>query len=40
MNNNKEKKPVSEKWQSVFTWMLLANAVYIIIFYLIMKLFN
>jgi len=40
MNNDKEKNTVSEKWQSVFTWMLLANVVYILIFYLIMKLFN
>jgi len=40
MNNDKEKSSASEKWQNVFTWMLLANVVYIVIFFLIMKLFN
>lgn len=28
------------KWQKVFTWMLLANLLYIILFFLIMKNFT
>jgi len=40
MNKDKEKEIASERWQSVFTWMLLVNVVYIIGFYIIMKYFN
>lgn len=37
-----EKKEVHArgKWQKVFTWMLLANLLYIILFFLIMKNFT
>lgn len=28
------------KWQSSYTWLLVANAAYILIFYLLMKLLS
>jgi len=27
-------------WQKLYTWVLVANAFYVVIFYLIMKLFS
>lgn len=27
-------------WQNIFTWMLIANGIYILLFFLIMKIFN
>lgn len=32
-------KEIHSKWQPSYLWMLLANALYIIVFYLIMKIF-
>ncbi len=30
----------SEKWKKDYTWVLIANAIYITIFFLIMKLYS
>lgn len=40
VNNDKKETNAPEKWQKVFTWMLLANVVYILIFFLITKTFS
>jgi len=40
MNNINKKQRTAMTWQKIFTWMLLANAMYILIFYLIMRFFN
>lgn len=34
-----ENEPIKQHWKRSYTWVLIANAVYIIIFYLIMKAF-
>gem|GEM_PF-2489574 len=34
-----KKSEFNVKWQSSYLWMLIANAVYIVIFYLIMRIF-
>lgn len=34
------KEPVSGKWKSEYTFLLIANALYIVIFYLIMQYYT
>ena len=34
-----EEKPIKQTWKPIYTWVLVANAVYIILFYIIMKSF-
>lgn len=29
-----------KKWKTDYTWVLIANAIYILVFYLIMKLYS
>jgi len=36
----KEKEVVSNKWRRLYTYLLIANAVYIALFYLITQLYN
>jgi hypothetical protein len=37
---HKEKKSVSGKWETSYTFLLVANALYILLFYLIMNHFS
>ncbi|MFA5619058.1 MAG: hypothetical protein WDA08_01985 [Weeksellaceae bacterium] len=34
------KKLITENWLPAYTWVLIANAVYILIFFIIMKIFS
>mgnify|MGYP005833237313 CR=1 FL=1 len=34
-----QEKPEKYHWKKSYTWVLLANAIYIVLFYLIMKSF-
>ncbi len=37
---NKDKDPVSGKWEASYTFLLVANALYILLFYIIMNYFS
>ena len=35
-----DRKVVSKKWRGLYTYMLIANVIYIVIFYIITQLYN
>lgn len=36
---NETKEEVKASWRQSYTWVLLANAAYILVFYILMKIF-